>query len=509
MSTGAGRRTFAIAGGAELPLAQLRLRVGSLATGTDALLVIGVALVGLVHALLVGVSFQADSWLALVNIRELVTLGLPHRELLTVMEHGHAFVNQQWLAQLIIYGLVVIGGFGAIAAVVLTLQIVTITGAVVAARRFGASSRTTLVVLAFAWWLTLAPSQVRSEQFVAPIFALVIYLLATDSRRPSRRAYWCLPLLVVWANLHGSVMLGAALVALRGATLAWERRHELARARNWRRPLALITIPWACVLATPYGLGTVAYYRMTLLDPALRRWVSEWQPVTALWILAIPCFLLIAGMVWSFARNRTATTSWEKLALSVLAAAAVYAERNAIWFGLAAAMLLPAALDRWLAPRNSRRPQATLNSVLTTVVITGVAFVCASAISGMSASVRRHSPTKVLSAVNRAIAADPSLRVFADVTIADWLQWRQPALETRLAYNGQLELLGAQGLDRVEQLNLVLGKNWSSAARGYRLLVLNNVDRRSVTAFEHQAGTEMLYRGEGYTVLLRPRSAGA
>ena len=58
--------------------------------------------------------------------------------------------------------------------------------------------------------------EIRTQAFAVPLFALLIYLLARDSREPSRRVFWCLPLLVLWANLHGTVTLGAMLVALHG-----------------------------------------------------------------------------------------------------------------------------------------------------------------------------------------------------------------------------------------------------------------------------------------------------
>ena len=50
---------------------------------------------------------------------------------------------------------------------------------------------------------------------------------------PSRRVWLAFPLLVVWANIHGSVALGALLVMLLGA-------YELVRSRGatWRRSLA-------------------------------------------------------------------------------------------------------------------------------------------------------------------------------------------------------------------------------------------------------------------------------
>ena len=50
-----------------------------------------------------------------------------------------------------------------------------------------------------------------------PLFAALVWLLARDARRPDRRIWLVLPLLALWANLHGSVLLACALVLLRSA----------------------------------------------------------------------------------------------------------------------------------------------------------------------------------------------------------------------------------------------------------------------------------------------------
>src|SRR5437588_9688118 len=56
-----------------------------------------------------------DFWLALVSGREVAEHGLPHVDYLTVMASGHHWVDQQWLAQLILFELGRIG-IGAAAA---------------------------------------------------------------------------------------------------------------------------------------------------------------------------------------------------------------------------------------------------------------------------------------------------------------------------------------------------------------------------------------------------------
>ena len=82
----------------------------------------------------------------------------------------------------------------------------------------------------------------------------------------SRRVYLVLPLLVLWANIHGSVVLGAALVrAVRASILRSAPPVTAVRLGAWLpRAAALVLAPWLCVLASPYGLALRGYYRSVL-----------------------------------------------------------------------------------------------------------------------------------------------------------------------------------------------------------------------------------------------------
>src|SRR6185437_15069055 len=51
-----------------------------------------------------------DGWMALVSGRWIVEHGLPSRDTLTVLAHGHRWIDQQGLAQGAFYGLWRLGG---------------------------------------------------------------------------------------------------------------------------------------------------------------------------------------------------------------------------------------------------------------------------------------------------------------------------------------------------------------------------------------------------------------
>src|SRR5436309_1134676 len=82
---------------------------------------------------------------------------------------------------------------------------------------------------------------VRAQIFSQLLFVPLFLLLRRESRRPSRRVLIVFPLLALWANLHGAVVVGVALVAALGATeLLREARKPKRSARALARAGALI-----------------------------------------------------------------------------------------------------------------------------------------------------------------------------------------------------------------------------------------------------------------------------
>ena len=115
-------------------------------------------------------------------------------------------------------------------------------------------------------------------------------------------------MLVFWANIHGSVVLGAALVALRGLVLAassWRRRTWLPRAAT------LVLAPWLCALASPYALELPGYYRRLFDNPILASSVSEWGPSS---IRDQPVFfVLLLAALWLASRWSRALTPFAQI----------------------------------------------------------------------------------------------------------------------------------------------------------------------------------------------------
>ena len=462
----------------------------------------GVAIVGLVVLVGVRYAFRQDAWLALVAGREIWQHGIPHHDALTSLAAGREWIDQQWLAQLTLYALDKLGGLALVALAYAALVVGSLTAAIVLGGRLGASARAQAwSFLPCAFLVLLAP--VRTQPLAYPLFVAVVYLLARDSRGrgSSRDIYLTLVVLAFWANVHGSAALGAVLVVLRGVTLL------LGAANGGRARGAVLTVGGPlCLLLTPYGLDTATYYRETLFRHDFTRLVSEWRPVTSAAVTAIPFFILLGGTVLSLYRNSRRLTAWELIAVAVLFASAASALRNVVW--LALGLLLLPALE--LPRRGARsRGEGLRRALLVTTCVATVAF----AVLTMTRDDRYfevgHSQ-RALEVVLTQARRDPQIRIFADERYADWLLWRAPSLQRRIAFDVRFELLSRSELDAIADTLKGSGDHWQRGARGSRVVVLSPNERPdSARRFLAEPGRRILLRDSDAVVVLRPTEAAS
>jgi hypothetical protein len=307
--------------------------------------------------------------------------------------------------------------------------------------------------------------------------------LAADSRRPSPRVYLVLPLLALWGNLHGSVVLGAGLVVVRGIT---------------RRSAPFVVLPPLALLASPYGLDLVDYYRRTLLNPAFSAMVNEWQAPT-IGVTTAPFFALLVAVAWLAGRHRRVLTGFEQLALLATALGGLEAQRNIVWFALTALVLVPALLTAALGPE-AERPRAVLrlNAALAAAALGVLAVLVTTTLARPASDFERAFPADAAAA-----AARSDGRVLANVKYADWLLWREPGLAGRIAYDARLELLSTRRILQIYDFGLPFGGSWRSATAGYDVLVLDRSEDRYAIEGLRAAGARVAYRGAGVVVLTR------
>jgi hypothetical protein len=477
--------------------------------GRDTLLGVVVAIIAC--ALLFGGRglFRQDSWLALVAGREIWNSGVPHHDTLTTLTLGRHWVDQQWLSQLAIYSLYRLGGLSLVSLVHIALVAGSLGAAIAIGRRRGTQTTTMLLVLVIGVVLVLVPSLVvRTQPYAYPLFVATVYVLSSDSRSPSRRVYWAPVLLVLWANVHGSAALGAGLVALRGLTILVEARRRDRPARHSALTGALLVAAApAALLATPYGIAAVGYYRSTLLNPDFNRLVAEWRPVTAVPVAAATYFTLAGLAVWSMGRNPERLTAWERIVTLVLLAGGILALRNVVWVEFILLMLPVIKLGRG---REGTEVRPRVNQALAVLAAAAVAVAAVVDLARPNREFEKHYPAAVAGAVDRATRDNSAIRVFADVRYADWLLWHLPNLKRRVAFDARFELQPSGGLERLARALTATGIDWKRAAHGYRLVVLTPKDvKEAAKGFRAEPGRRILYQdSDGLVILRSPAAAG-
>jgi hypothetical protein len=448
-----------------------------------------------------------DSWLTLVSGREVFENGLPRDDRLTVWTLGTSWVDQQWGAQLVFYGLHLVGGIKLVMLAHAAVLAASFAVALAAARHRGASAKAVTLVGAVTMFMAPWALQMRAQTLSSLLFVLVLWLLVADARSPSRRVYLVLPLLAVWANVHGTVVLAVVLVMLRGLTAALEGALGRSRAAWKLRSTLLVLLAPVALVVSPYGLELVGYYRQLLLNPMLHWFIDEWgasepSQKTALF------YLLAFATVWLVARHGSRLTTFERAALVLTLVSSVTAIRSIVWFALTALVILPTALDGALsAPRAGRFP--ALRVAGAGAALAGLLVVAAATAARPESWYVGEWPNRAGPAI-AAATRDSSTLVLSDDRYADWLLWEHPHLVGRVAYDVRFELFSDDEFRTLFAYRNQVGDDWRRAGRGYAVVALDaDQTAHLVRTLVDEDGLSVAYRDKRIAVLRRDADAGA
>lgn len=330
-----------------------------------------------------------DFWWHMATGRVIVATGqIPTVDSFSYTRAGEPFYNQSWLAQLLMYGLYELGG-AELLVLVQALMLAAAYGLLLrlSIRQSGRLRLSVGVLLmgtlpaSFDNWL------VRPQSYAIPLFIIYLYVLTAwrDPRAPRGRGLWppllLLPALgAIWVNLHGSFVLGGALIGLtfvgeglrrwlagRAEERAWATRpvgraeDVLSRADPPVRPplwqLVLIGIltglSW---LLNPGGWQVIGYVRDLLGSSQVTQLVTEWAPPTIRELNGIIFFVFVMTGIVILAYARRRPDSVDMLLAGAFLWLALGAGRNNIWFVAVATPLLVRQLASWWPEEVTARP---------------------------------------------------------------------------------------------------------------------------------------------------------
>jgi hypothetical protein len=248
--------------------------------------------------------------------------------------------NPLALAELLLYGLYSALGDRGLIAAQLAAVVICFFALARDARRAGASADAVATALLLAAAGSLASlAVVRVQLFSLALFPVLVYLLREDARTRSRRIWLVVPLLALWANLHGAAILGL------GVTLCY-LLLSVGREEP-RRALAIALASIAALWMTPAFLDTASYYDGVLGNAAAERGVGLWGRFSV--GAPLDDLALAALIALAYRARRSRPSLWEWAVLAGLAVLSVGAIRSSVWMLLF--LVAPAARTSQARPR--------------------------------------------------------------------------------------------------------------------------------------------------------------
>ena len=339
----------------------------------------------------------------------------------TFTAFGRPWLDQQWGAQVLLAQIFRWGGWELLALTRAAVAAASFWLLYVACRARGAGVRP-------AAWLSLGGLLVaiygfapRPQMFGFLLFAMTLAVVSERDRRP--RLQWILPLIViVWANVHGSFVLGPVVLVL-----AWleDRHRHVASSRTILVTIASI----AAATVNPFGLRVWQYVVELSSNAQVRNTIEEWQPPKITSASGFVFFASVAVVAAIALRHRREIAWPRALGLAVFFLLGVTAIRGVIWWALAAPFLLAD-----LFPGRTTRDEPRVVNTAIAVVLVGVGFMllpwfrqtfASTANSGtVSDGLLSYAPNAYTTRL--ADAVPPGTRVFAPEIWASWFELAVP-----------------------------------------------------------------------------------
>jgi hypothetical protein len=271
----------------------------------------------------------------------LAHVALPASDPFSFSMHGAPWIAFEWLSEVIyaaVYALAGWSGVVALASAMIALAVGLLTHFLI--RKLSSTPALLIVICAV---VLLAPHMLARPHVLMLPFMIVwaaALVRCMDQRAPP--PYWALPLLVLWANLHGSVVLALGLIgpAVFEALLDETHSEWPCVLMRWL-PFTALAIAACCL--TPYGSGSLLMPLTTLGVGHALNWIGEWRPQDFSHFGAFELVLLVGLFGLSRGVTLPAVRVLVVLGLLHLALAQV---RNADLLAMLAPLYLAAPLAR-------------------------------------------------------------------------------------------------------------------------------------------------------------------
>jgi hypothetical protein len=302
---------------------------------------------------------QNDTWWHLRAGQDIWRGLMPTVERWTFTARGHAWPDHEWLSEALFYAVHRVGGMALLTAMV--AAVVTATYALIWRLMPGPVLRRAALVFA-TLPATLIIASLRPQVFSLLLLVMTVTVIV-------RERFLFLPFVfLVWANLHGAVVIGGVVVGVAlVVALVWERRCV--------RTLAIATALSAlAALVTPLGPRIVGLVFGMSSEGDIAEWVPAWHTMPAGAVLgAVAAVALLAFL----AIRRARALQWADRVLAgcsiALLPLAVRYSRLIPMFVVVALPLIAAGWEAWRPARPRVADRSRVHTAL--LVVTAIAVV--------------------------------------------------------------------------------------------------------------------------------------
>jgi hypothetical protein len=354
---------------------------------------------------------------------------LPRVDVYSFSKLGEAWISSSWLAQILYAVSYNLAGWAG--PVVVAAGSIAATFGLLAhfLERRIPSTYAALVALT-AMVLSMPHFLARPHVLAMPVMVAWAHGLMTASERRQPPSFWLLPLIALWANLHGGFVFGLVLAGGFAIDALWNVEP------SQRKPLALrwMAFGLAALVAccfTPYGWDSILASRKILDLGELLRLLSEWMPpdFSRLSPFEVTILALIAGGLYLGVK-----LSPPRIALVLgLLHMALSHNRNVEIFALLLPIVVLTPVSQQFALQPTRSDRLRFVSAAMLAVTLGIS-------TWALAGHQMYSPPKSQSpaAAVEAIKAHNLRRVLNDRAFGGYLIWRQ----VPVFIDGRAELYG-------------------------------------------------------------------
>lgn len=336
----------------------------------------------------------------------------------TLTVQGTPWLNQQWAAEVMLAALHRAGGWAGVSIARGALAGVSMGAVFLACRHAGASLRRAALLTTAGFVLAQYHMAMRPQMIGFTLFCVSLWLI--EGRRDRPRSLWALPVIVaVWANVHGSFVLGPLL-----GGLAWleDRRDRDPVART---TFAVTAVACLATLVNPFGWRVLSYTVQIGTNSTIRNLISEWRPTTVTIAAGAAFFGSVAALALYFARSERKVPWLTLLRLGIFFALGLPAVRGVMWWAAAA----PVAVAEILPPpkRGPRTGLPVMNVAI--VVLMAAAVLVAIPRNGRTVlgdSILRDAPPGLVAAVREEL--EPGSRMFVSQIWGSWFEYATPSM---------------------------------------------------------------------------------